>query len=236
MLMSHAHKFIFIHIYKTAGTSITNEFVPYCRILDRLAYQNWFSRGIYGQINNLMGWSNDGMKQFTGYHKHARACEVEAKFGSEAFASYYKFAFVRNPFDLIVSLYFYIMQSKKHISHELVSNMTFLEFLQWHLAKKPPLQIDFLMNESRDKKLVDYVGRFENLAQDTASIKQQLNLPVSGEIEHRNPSKNRKNKHYKDYYDEESKSLIWNYFRLDFELLGYDYDGFQNTMKLIEEF
>ncbi|MDO6692470.1 sulfotransferase family 2 domain-containing protein [Aliiglaciecola sp. 3_MG-2023] len=236
MLISHQYNFIFIHIYKTAGTSIMNEFVPHSRLIDRLAYQNTLSRLIFGQINNLMGWSDDGMKQFTGHHKHAKAHEVEDKMGTKAFSSYYKFSFVRNPFDLIVSKYFYILQSKKHVSHKKVLNMSFLDFLKWHLSKKPPLQIDFLMNQHRDRKLVDYIGRFENLTEDTSKIKKNLGLEVSNGIEHRNPSLNRKSKNYQDYYDDESKSLVSNYFQLDLELLGYNYDGAQGDMKLITQY
>ncbi|MEJ2034377.1 MAG: sulfotransferase family 2 domain-containing protein, partial [Deltaproteobacteria bacterium] len=156
--------------------------------------------------------------------------------GSKTFNSYYKFSFVRNPFDLTISLYFYILQAKKHFSHDKVSRMSFSEFLKWHLSRKPPLQINFLMNQSRDKKLVDYIGRFETIAEDVDIIKKNLNIEVSGNIKHKNPSMQRKSKNYNDYYDNKSRDLLLDYFQLDFEMLGYDYDGFRDNMRLMEQF
>ena len=236
MLMSHSHKFIFIHIYKTAGTSVANEFVPYSRLLDRMAYEYRFSRIAYGRVINLMGWHGGGMKQFTGYHKHAKAYQIEEKLGSNIFNSYYKFAFVRHPFDFIASLYFYLLQAKTNVSHKMVSGMNFSDFLKWHLSRNPPLQIDFLMNRSRDRRLVDYVGRYESLSKDVSNIKKHLNLENSGRIEHMNPSVKRKSKDYKDYYGDEEKNLLLDYFRHDFEILGYDYDGFHDHMQLMKQF
>ncbi|MFC1493687.1 sulfotransferase family 2 domain-containing protein [Thermodesulfobacteriota bacterium] len=236
MLISHTHKFIFIHIYKTAGMSIRNEFVPYSRLIDRLAYEYGISKKVYWKIIHLMGWVGNGMKQFTGYHKHSKAWEVKEKLGSNIFDSYYKFSFVRNPFDLTVSQYFFILQIKKLDTHKKVSRMNFSEYLKWHLSRNPPLQIDFLMNRSRDRRLVDYIGRFETLVKDVDIIKKNLNLEVTGSTEHRNPSIKRQSKSYKDYYDNESKNLLFDYFQQDFEMLGYNFDGFQENMRLIEQF
>ena len=234
--MSHKYKFIFIHIYKTAGTSIMGEFVPYSRLIDRLAYDFWFSRKTYGVILRLMGWQDDGMKQFTGFHKHATAYEIKKKIGDNTFDSYYKFSFVRNPFDFLVSLYFYILQAKEHIMHKDVSMMDYSEFLKWYLSQNPPHQIDFLMNPNRDQRLVDYIGRFETFENDVNIVKNHLNLSISRDIKHMNPSIKRKSKNYKDYYDTNSRDLVLSYFQSDFENLGYDFSGFQETIPLMQQF
>ncbi len=144
MLLSYKYKFIFIHIYKTAGTSIRGEFVPYSRLIDRLAYHYWASQVVYGQIINLMNWRDDGMKQFTGYHKHAKASDIARKLDPKTFNSFFKFSFVRNPFDLTVSIYYYIIQYKTHPLSSTISKMNFLEYVNWYISTKPALQIDFL--------------------------------------------------------------------------------------------
>lgn len=236
MLLSHKYKFIFIHIYKTAGTSIMSEFVPYSRLVDRLAYDFWISRKVYGFILKQMGWQDDGMKQFTGFHKHATAYEIKEKMDGNTFDSYYKFAFVRNPFDFLVSLYFYILQAKEHIMHKDVSIMNYSEFLKWYLSQNPPHQIDFLMNPNRDKILVDYIGRFETFENDVNIVKKHLNLSISSTIKHMNPSIKRKSQNYKDYYDNKSRDLVLSYFQSDFENLGYDFNGFQETIPLMQQF
>lgn len=122
-----------------------------------------------------MNWHNDGMKQFTGYHKHSTAYEVKQKFGDNKFHSYFKFVFVKNPFDLLVSLYFYLLQSKNHLHHQAVIKMEFNSFLKWHINNAPPLQMDYLADGKKNRRLlVDYIGRFETLSDDISVISTEL--------------------------------------------------------------
>lgn len=223
MLISHSHKFIFIHIYKTAGTSVMDTFLPYSRYIDRLAYQYAPSAFLFKGINAIMGWRGHGMKEFTGYHKHAKAWEVQKIMKDETFKKYYKFTFVRNPYDFIVSHYFYIRQTKHHPNYTTVHTMNFSAFIDWYLNLKPPLQVDFLMDQNRANKLVDFVGKFEHLKKDTQKICQNLDIK-SKRIKHKNPSKKRKTKNYKKYYTEKDRKQIHSYFKPDFEILKYSYN------------
>lgn len=234
MLISHKKRFIFIHIYKTAGTSVMHALLPYARLIDRMAYEYMFTRRIFWKINDVMGWRDSGMRQFTGFHKHATAYEVQRKLGRKTFDSYFKFAFVRNPFDSLVSLYFYILQHYKHRDHETVVNMKFPEFIKWYLTTEPKLHLDFLMTPTRDRLLVNYVGRFETLSQDTAAIREKLGLEAVEEMKHKNPSVKRKKENFRHYYDDECIALVSDYFKADLDGLGYDFDGIQNKMPIIE--
>ena len=232
MLISHDKRFVFVHIYKTAGTSVRDIFLPYARLLDRMAYDYKFSKKLYGKIIKMMKWHDDGMKQFTGFHKHAKAFEVKEKLGNRKFDSYYKFTFVRNPFDFLVSLYFYILQSRYHRLHSVVVKMSFLEFLRWHIATNPSRQLDFIVDPSNGKRLIDYIGRFETLAQDITIIQENVGINVKRSIEHKNMSSKRKKKDYRKYYNEESRVMVEEYFKTDLELLGYDFNGFSENMPI----
>ena len=117
MLVSHTKQFIFIHIYKTAGTSVMDVIRPYARLVDRLAYTNRFTIKFFKIVSRLLGLPYDGMKSFTGLRKHAKADEIREKLGEEMYDSYFKFVFVRNPFDFLVSLFFYIKQAKGNRNH-----------------------------------------------------------------------------------------------------------------------
>lgn len=211
-----------------------DEFLPYSRLIDRMAYQYTFSRKAFGVIVKLMAWHDDGMRQFTGYHKHAKAHEIEEKLGRKAFESYFSFAFVRNPFDFLVSLYFYMLQSKNSVFYNEISQMSFVQFLRWHIASNPPQQIDFLMDRSRSSCIVDCIGRFETLAKDVNSIKSKLNLEFSNEIRHNNPSLYRINNQFMDYYDDEARNLVVNYFQPDLQMLGYDFSGYSERIPLLQ--
>jgi hypothetical protein len=209
-------------------------FLPYSRLIDRMAYDYKYSRKLFGIIVHLMGWHDDGMKQFTGFHTHAKAYEIRETLGSSIFDSYYKFTFVRNPFDFLVSLYFYISQDKNHRHHGVVISMSFLEFLRWHIANTPPHQLDFVTEPHSYKRLVDYIGRFETLEKDIAIIQERLDLKIRRSIKHKNPSFKRKGKDYKEYYDEGGRNLVENYFRTDLDLFGYDFDGFNENIPIMQ--
>ena len=40
MIISHSKKFIFIHIYKTAGTSISQALLPHARFIEKISLEN----------------------------------------------------------------------------------------------------------------------------------------------------------------------------------------------------
>ena len=224
MLISQSKKFIFIHIYKTAGTSVREQFISHARLIDRLAYEYKPSMRIYRKIRNLMQWQYGGMKQFTGYHKHEKAYNIKNKLG-EKYESYFKFSFVRNPYDFIVSLYFFILATKNHRYHEDIKNKNFDEFVKYYISLHPPLQTDFLMDESRKSNIVDYIGRFENLQRDINEIKQLVGIKKEDTIKHRNESVKRGTKEYVPYYKTFTKNLVKVYFEKDLDLLGYDFEG-----------
>ncbi|KQC29344.1 sulfotransferase family 2 domain-containing protein [Flagellimonas eckloniae] len=228
MLISHKKKFVFVHIYKTAGTSVMNVFLPYGRFIDRLVFDFWFSKKIISQIIKLMKWNDDGQRQFTGVHKHAPAIAIKNYMGP-SYDDYFSFVFVRNPYDLMVSLYFYISQAKLHVDHERVSKMTFTEFATWHISTNPKTQWDFVADPTTGNLMVDYVGKFETLNSDLEHIMSKLDLADNRGLTHKNPSRKRKSKDYRDYYDTSTKKMVSDYFKKDLEGFGYSFDGITAT-------
>lgn len=233
MLISHKKKFIFVHIYKTAGDSVRDVFLPYARLVDKIVYHYPLTKLITVKFIRAAGWEDDGYKQFVGFYKHSTASEIRDKLNKSIFENYYKFAFVRNPFDWLISLYFYIRQSKTHGYNKLIEDLDFKDFIKWYISENGLKQTDFLIDPGKGTLLVDYVGRFENLYHDVAYIVKTLSLPSSFNLPYNNPSFLRTYRNYKNYYDQSTISLVKDFFRKDFQLLGYNLEGFDETFHII---
>ena len=216
MIISHSRKFIFIHIFKTAGTSVTESLHPFQRTAEKLT-RNWFTRKIVTSINRIFRLSDNGNKWLLGVHKHAPATEVRNYLDLDRFDSYFKFAFVRNPFDWQVSLYHYIRQTKAHRDYVLVQELTFEEFVEREIARGAPTQSSFLCDGN--DLIVDYVGKTETLDADMAQICGRLGIDVIS-IPRLNAS--RRCSDFSSYYTDRTRKLVADHFAEDFSRFGYD--------------
>ncbi|MEM8828341.1 MAG: sulfotransferase family 2 domain-containing protein [Cyanobacteria bacterium P01_G01_bin.19] len=225
-LVSHSKKFIFIHIYKTAGTAIIDRLIKYCCYKDRLAHDYYLTRKLAGVIDRTFGLWDYGRSWLTGYQKHEKAVALKQILGSSDFDRYYKFAYVRNSWDWLASLYFYIKRTKAHVDYEIANKLSFSEFLKYYLESNPPLQLDFLRDEE-GKILVDRIGRFSNLYGDFAEILSAIGIEGAEQIGRNLKIKNQSNnrvRDYKVYYDSASVELVQEYFREDIECFQFEFD------------
>ena len=121
MIISHKKKFIFIHIYKTGGAFVTSLFAPYARFIEKISTHYYLTKNIISVINKLGRLQDEGNNWINGVHKHAKAVELQEYIGRDLYSEYFKFAFVRNPYDLQVSLYHYIKDNKGHRDHQIAN-------------------------------------------------------------------------------------------------------------------
>lgn len=163
MLVSEQRKFVFVHVFKTGGTSVK-------RVLRRYAMPAW------------QEWANVvlkrvGVPQFgpRGYPDHQPVRELIETLGWEAYRRYFSFAFVRNPWDWEISHYQHILRVASHPSHREVEQLgSFEEYLRWRCDGRFQLQSDLLTHE--DKLAVDFVGRYERLTEDFAEVCRRLGI------------------------------------------------------------
>ncbi|HEV2764341.1 MAG TPA: sulfotransferase family 2 domain-containing protein [Pyrinomonadaceae bacterium] len=208
MRISYSHKFIFIHVYKVAGTSISVALQPYCYEPDRIRANRLLKRlGVTPPVSHPEFHALDG---------HAGAAEVREALPPVVFNNFFKFAFVRNPWDWQVSLYEFALNRPGHDQHSLFKSFgNFERYLEWRVKEDRHLQKDFLVDESGEL-LVDFVGRFERIEQDFETVCQRIGvrcrLPYLNHTPHR---------HYSAYYTPRAHALVADAFREDIEMFGY---------------
>jgi chondroitin 4-sulfotransferase 11 len=135
----------------------------------------------------------------------------------------FKFCFVRNPWDRLVSLFFYRSLNKQYKDFKEFC----LDFKDWEIE---PIglynsrlnsqfndQVSWLI-DGKGRLLVDFIGRFERLEEDFSKICRILR--VRNTLPHRNRSNH---SGYRDYYDETTIEIVRNKCIRDIEFFGYDF-------------
>lgn len=190
---------------------------------------------IYVQIPKTGGMSINGVLRPLGdftprtvYHQPIQDLLAEMKPGVE----YYKFAFVRNPWDRLVSTFFFITQMKmdKSLGRQYQS-AGFEAFIRNHNKEfnfptrygprnRPfDCQLDWI---SVDGKIeVDFVGRFENLHADYTKACEEAGIRQVEQLPHANKARRT---HYSDYYDKETRAIVAERCREDIEFFGYRFE------------
>jgi hypothetical protein len=210
MLISYSHKFIFVHNYKVAGTSVRNAFSK---------YQPWYYQ------NKCAAFFLKCFEKYIPHYKakvisdHATAGEIKNSLPPEVFEGFYKFGFVRNPWDWQVSLYHYMRKEKTHYQHNLIKKMDFEAYLDWRVKHDRHLQKDFF-TDKKNNLIVDYIGKIENLREDFQQVCSRVNL-VGIDLPHINRSNH---KGYKTYYNDRLVKLVESNFKEDIEFFNYTFD------------
>ena len=197
MLVSDSHKFIVFHTAKTGGSSLTYELAKY---LNPCIEPPDPAKG-------FMGWQAihhiDRIQ-----HRPVRECR-HTEFWQP---TYFKAAFVRNPFDLVVSAW-----------HN--KDVPFEQFVIKEVATRKNIvskfgsQFDYLCND-RNELMVDWIGKYEQLNKDWEKFCYMT------KIEH-NPLKRLNSswkKPYQEYYNRTTYEIVTKLFKKDLHYFGYTLD------------
>lgn len=221
MLISYDRQFIFFHVTKAAGTSVKKALDTYAQEPEKFK--------ITRPPRQVDGAPNPFYEMWESMLWHAKARDAQKELPPDTYDRFYKFAFVRNPWDWQVSYYHFILKEVDHIRHEQVKSMQggFEEYLEWVIATKNPfpkgatkLQADIITNKAGEL-IVDYVGRYETLNQDFDTVCQRLGLAVN--LPHLNQSQHR---NYQNYYNDRTRTLVAEQFQQDIDLFGYTFEGY----------
>jgi hypothetical protein len=232
-IVSDKHKFVYISVPKVACTSLKTTLLPLFE-LDNTAHRVTRNGGA------------------TGFRVHELFAKSRYQISKEQFMSrlddryqeYFKFAFVRNPWDRLVSCYFNklvdvketdlgkpALRSRGKKDSKLYKGMPFAEFVETvhgipdneansHFVS----QYEIICGPGRDELIMaDFVGRFENLAADFDAVAERIGSAQKLQLPHLHRFGSRKSRSYTDLYDERLKNLVHERYQEDIEIFGYSF-------------
>ena len=197
-MIDHTYKCILIHIPRCAGTSMEVD----------INGQNW--------------WNTPGGDKT----KHLIASTAK-KIYAEYWNDYFKFSFVRNPWDRMVSMAKYPSYGVKLSKGDINLGGYFKRF--------SPIEVDTRSESGKDKfkpiknavylnilnEELDFIGKFENLQEDWAKVCKFIGKKNCSLI---NDKKHRSNhNHYTTYYNDKTREIVQRAYAEDIKRFGYKY-------------
>ena len=204
MIISHKHKLIFIKTKKTAGTAVQLALAKECGPDDVLTeIEDTFTppEALNGyEPRNNEGWAS-----------HHRWWHFKWQLGEQLCQQYFKFTLVRNPWERIVSLYWWEVKNGREKG----------EFLDWFIEKSGR---SGLWNwDMFDPEWVDHVGKYETVEEDYRLVCEKLGIPIhplpKGVKEYQDPER----KHYREYYDNWARKIVEENSQFEIQNFGYEF-------------
>jgi chondroitin 4-sulfotransferase 11 len=196
MVISERLRCIFVHVQKTGGSSIETALRQH-------------DSGIPEKPHNA--------------RRHLGARDIRPLLAPEAWDAHFKFAFVRNPWDRLVSWYFMCVQAPtpnafgRYVKEHTKSFDDFVARPLGMMERTIVPQMDYIA-DADGRVLVDFVGRYETLHADFAEVGRRLG--IGGGLPHANRSAHRP---YQQYYGEVTRALVAERFARDIEAFGYTF-------------
>jgi hypothetical protein len=152
---------------------------------------------------------------------HLNIWQIFSSIPTEKFSAYFKFGFVRNPWDRAVSLY----ERKEGL--QLRSKMSFDEFIEWmRFASSTCVhpvphryQLDWFVSP-HGEVLADFIGKYESLDADWQRICARLGIEAALPRLKVNSDRARD---YTGYYSERTRKIVAERFAVDIEYFGYKF-------------
>lgn len=209
MVISDSKNFLFVHVQKAAGSSIR-------RLLEPHAVRP--ARTPWNKVASRLGLQRDYRRAY--FSGHAPLRRAEALMPADRFDEIFKFAFVRNPWDRLVSWHSYVLQHPEHRRHRRIAGLGGFEaYVEYEIRRDKISQLAML-SDSKGRLRVDFVGRFETLHEDFEKIRERLG--IEGRLVPFNVSRHES---YQSYYDPRTRERVARHWAAEIEAFGYEFDG-----------
>lgn len=222
MEISHSNRFLFVHIPKTAGTSVSEVLRPYSNTLKPNPLRTT-AHALRLRTSPDRSW----------FEQHDSIRVILERWGEEVLSEYFSFAFVRNPYEHAMSHYFYTKNYKFGFFNNLsLSDLTFIEYLGWRLQGRDHQRMrrrtrfacmpdqSFYVIDKDENIAVDKIFYSDNVNDALNVICEAAKIPTPAEVPNLRISKNKN----RDVLNKEAISLIRRLYERDFVNFEFDYD------------
>ncbi|GAA0871231.1 sulfotransferase family 2 domain-containing protein [Gangjinia marincola] len=164
---------------------------------------------------------------------HRKLQHYQDIFPKTTFERYFKFAFVRNPWDRLVSTYFFLKEggiTKKDAlwaRQHLGKFNDFESFVKgWLTEENISRSLHFqhqhvFLTKKNGQPGMDFIGRLENIDEDFSTIAKRLGIERT--LRKRNTSSRKKD--YHSYYTQETKAIVAQIYAKDISMFNYTFES-----------
>ena len=212
-MISDKHKYIFFHTPKCAGSSIEKVLLQNeTNLTDEVFTDLFWADNLKEEIKKKFFIGKISKAQVHA-SQHYTNNMIASKFPNK-FKSYFKFTFVRNPWDKAVSEWLYFSKIIPDYNIEFKDSINSKKYWgnPYPWTEHAWLQLRFALE-------CDFVGRFETLQKDFNTICDQIGIPQQ-QLPYENKSKH---KHYTEYYDYETREIVAEKYAQDIEHFRYNF-------------
>ena len=207
MIVSHKHRFIFVAIPKTGTHSVRHGLREHLGPDDMEQARLFVEKSFPIPEIARMG------------HGHISFDEIRPFLGEEAFGDYYKFAFVRNPFDRFVSYCSFMTREHGDFDRDPQGTMRRILF-----ELRPLNHVHFqpqytLLVDDRGELATDFIGRVETMQQSYDELCARIGIPGRA-LERVNDSRRGD---YRQYYDHALFEGVSRLYAGDLQRFGYGF-------------
>lgn len=228
MIISHRHKFIFVHLGRTGGRSLTVELEKRCGPDD-----------IVTPAGDVAG------RNHVGWHRHTTARQIRDRLGQRILDDYFVFTVERNPWDKVLSNY-WAYKGYAHGVGGKTEQIPWVErvwrnvsgypwsFDRWmkyriYRSKIPGLRRPFAKafrnyTDENGKLMVDAIFRYEHFSDQVGILSEKLGFPL--ELKAREGKTTRRDRRdYTELYSDWSRSFMDRYYAEEIKLMNYRFGG-----------
>ena len=177
-------------------------------------YPRWLRSALLRRFRRGEEGLRGGLSRPDKYRGHMNAKEIKARIGDQVWDEYYKFSIERNPWDKMVSKYFWDPDQKK----------TDISFRDYIFAGGCASNYDYY--SINGLPAMDRMVRYEELGSELADLSHAVGLPenVYDTMKTINAKSGyRKDSDYREMYDDELRDLVGIHFAREIRMMGYEF-------------